>query len=218
MFAHTEVLPFFPTLIWSHQIDPGASARINAGIRKKLDDLIAASPDTSHSGMWQTDHDFHTLPEMAELTRCFHEATNGVVEFLELKAGPSEITGCWANISPSGISHRSHMHANNFLSGVYYVTVPSGGDKITFYDPRAQVHIMAPAARNINGYNSEYVNLEVREGMLILFPAWLVHSVPENAANDLRISIAFNTNFSNFTEQISPPIWEPNLRTHPEQT
>ena len=217
MFVHNEVFHFFATPIWLNQIDPGESTRINEGIKQKIDQLIAMSPDKSHSGMWQTEHDFHTLPEMEELHRCFLEAANDVVETLELKAGPSEITGCWANISPAGDSHKSHMHANNFLSGVYYVAVPPGGDRITFHDPRTQPFIMAPEARKANVYNSKTVYLEVREGVLILFPAWLVHSVPENASNDLRISIAFNVNFSNFTEQISPPRWEPALRTHPER-
>lgn len=215
MFANTEILPFFPTLIWSHQIEAGAASRMNLGIRAKLDALIAASPDKNHTGMWQTEHDLHTLPELQELTTYFKGATKGVLEFLETESQDVEITGCWANISPAGADHRSHMHANNFLSAVYYVSVPAGGDKITFHDPRAQIHVMAPAVKKLNGYNCEYVNLEVREGMLILFPSWLVHSVPGNAGDGMRISIAFNTNFSNFTGDISPPIWQPNLRTHP---
>lgn len=215
MFTHTEILPFSPTLIWSHQIEAGAVARMNGGIRTKLDELIAASPDKPPTGMWQTDHDLHTLPELQELTDYFKGETQGVLEFLETESQAVEITGCWANISPSGASHRSHMHANNYLSAVYYVSVPPGGDKITFYDPRAQIHVMAPAVKKLNGYNSEYVNLEVKEGMLILFPAWLVHSVPGNGGDDLRISISFNINFSNFSGEISPPIWQPNLRTRP---
>jgi uncharacterized protein (TIGR02466 family) len=215
MFAHTEILPFFPTLIWSHQIEAAAAARMNGGIRAKLEALIAASPDKDHTGMWQTEHDLHTLPELQELTSYFMGATQGVLEFLETESQEVEITGCWANISPSGTSHRSHMHANNFLSAVYYVSVPPGGDKITFHDPRAQIHVVAPAVKKLNGYNCEYVNVEVQEGMLILFPAWLVHSVPGNEGDALRMSVSFNINFANFTDRISPPIWQPNLRTHP---
>ena len=217
MFTHSEVLRFFPTLIWSNQIEDAKCIPMNSIFRKKLEDLVSASPDPEYSGMWQTDHDLHTLPELEELNDYIMNATEKVIEFLELKQGAAEITGSWANISPSGISHRSHMHANNFLSGVYYVSVPRGGDRITFHDPRAQIHIVAPPVENINGYNSEYVNLEVREGMLILFPAWLVHSVPANSADEIRISIAFNINFSDFTKIVSPPVWEPNLPTRPDR-
>ena len=67
-----------------------------------------------------------------------------------------------------------------------------------------------------NAHNSDYANLEVEEGMLVLFPAWLVHSVPVNEGNEPRISISFNINFTGFTERLSPPKWEPNLPTHPK--
>lgn len=52
--------------------------------------------------MWQTDHDLHTLPELQELTDYFKGATQGVLEFLETESQAVEITGCWANIRPSG--------------------------------------------------------------------------------------------------------------------
>ena len=51
--------------------------------------------------------------------------------------------------------------------------------------------------------------------MLLLFPSWLVHSVPGSASNERRISISFNINFTDFTGQVSPPRWEANVPTHP---
>ena len=83
--VHNEVFHFFATPIWLNQIDPGESVRINEGIKRKIDQLIAVSPDKSHSRMWQTEHDFHTLPEMEELTRYFLEAANDVVKLFELE-------------------------------------------------------------------------------------------------------------------------------------
>ncbi|MEE8334723.1 MAG: TIGR02466 family protein, partial [Alphaproteobacteria bacterium] len=140
---------------------------------------------------------------------------NDVIGVLSPKSKDVEITGCWANIGPSGSSHTSHMHANNFLSAVYYVTVPRGGHRITFYDPRPQIHILAPAVEQVNIHNGDFVNFEAGEGMLLLFPAWLVHSVPVNTGKENRISISFNINFTDFTGRISPPSWAPNLPTHP---
>jgi ectoine hydroxylase-related dioxygenase (phytanoyl-CoA dioxygenase family) len=35
----------------------------------------------------------------------------------------------------------------------------------------------------------------VKDGDIILFPAWLQHSTMENATDEERISIAFNINF-----------------------
>jgi uncharacterized protein (TIGR02466 family) len=215
MFETKKALPLFPTTVRSFQIPTDAFRRINGGLRIMLDRLIAAAPDQNHEGGWQTEHDLHTLPEMEELNGYFMNAVNDVISVLSTKHREVEITGCWANISPPGGSHTSHMHPNNFLSAVYYVTVPPGGHRITFYDPRHQIHILAPAFDQVNIHNSDNVNIEAEEGMLLLFPSWLVHSVPVNTSNESRISISFNINFKNFSGRLSPPTWKPDLPTHP---
>lgn len=216
MFQAKKTVPLFPTTLWAFQIPTDAFGRINAGLKNKFDQLIAAAPDQNHQGGWQTEHDLHTLPEMQELNGYFMNAVNEVISALSTKQKDVEITGCWANISPSGSSHTSHMHPNNFLSAVYYVTVPPGGHRITFFDPRHQIHILAPAFEQANIHNTNSVNYEATEGTLLLFPSWLVHSVPENTGKEPRISVAFNINFTDFTARVSPPIWEPDLPTHPK--
>ena len=90
MFTHSEVLRFFPTLIWSNQIEDAKCIPMNTKFRKKLEDLVSASPDPEYSGMWQTDHDLHTLPELEELNDYIMNATEKVIEFLELKQGNIE--------------------------------------------------------------------------------------------------------------------------------
>jgi len=216
MFENKNSLPLFPTTLWSFQIPADKFNRINTGLRNKFDQLIAAAPDKNHNGSWQTEHDLHTLPEMQELNGYFINAVNDVINAYSTKHKDIEITGCWANISPSGGSHTSHMHPNNYLSAVYYVSLPPGGHRITFHDPRPQIHILAPEYDQINIHNSDNVNFEAKEGTLLLFPSWLVHSVPINTSNELRISISFNINFTDFSGKISPPIWKPDLPTHPK--
>jgi len=216
MFQTKNSLALFPTTIWSFQIPTDTFGHINTGLRNKLDQLIAAAPDKNHKGSWQTDHDLHTLPEMQELNGYFMNAANEVIGILSTRQKDVEITGCWANISPPGISHESHTHPNNFLSAVYYVSVPPGGHQITFHDPRHQIHILAPALEQTNIHNCVTVNSEVEEGMLLLFPSWLIHSVPVNTSNERRISISFNINFTDFTGRVSPPTWESDLPTHPK--
>lgn len=215
MFKAKKAFPLFPTTLWSFQLPEEAFRRINAGLVTKLDQLVAAAPDQNHKGGWQTEHDLHTLPEMQELNAFFMDAVNEVLDAVSVKYKDVKITGCWANISPPGGTHVGHMHPNNFLSAAYYVRVPPGANRITFHDPRHQIHILIPAVNQMNVHNSDYVNFEVEEGMLLLFPSWLVHSVPANASEERRISISFNINFTNFTARMSPPTWEPDLPTHP---
>jgi len=215
MFQTKKTLPLFPTTIWSFQIPADSSGPINTRLRNKLDQLIAAAPGQIPTGGWQTEHDLHTLPEMEELNGYFMNAVNEAIRALSIKHKDVKITGCWANIGPPGSSHNVHNHPNNFLSAVYYVTVPQGGHRITFHDPRYQIHVLTPVFEKINEHNYVYVNSEVEEGLLLLFPSWLTHSVPVNTSNERRISISFNINFTDFTEQVSPPNWEPDVPTHP---
>ena len=214
MFHAKRAAGLFPTTLWTFEIPADVYGRINAGLRNKFDQLIAAAPDKNHKGTWQTAYDLHTQPEMQELNGYFMNAVHEVISVLSTTYKDVEITGCWANISPPGSSHNSHTHPNNFLSAVYYVTVPQGGNQINFHDPRYQSYILASPVEQSNIHNAEYAEIEVEEGSLLLFPSWLVHSVPANNSNERRISISFNINFTNFTELLSAPSWEFDLPTH----
>ena len=45
---------------------------------------------------------------------------------------------------------------------------------------------------NANKLNAEVVNISPQEGLLILFPSYLFHSVKENNSGEERIVISFN--------------------------
>ncbi|MGY9005289.1 MAG: TIGR02466 family protein [Alphaproteobacteria bacterium] len=177
---------------------------------------MAAAPNQDQRAFLQTDHDLHTLPEMQELNGYFMNGVNEVIGNLSPKCKDVEITGCWANIHPADTIHRPHSHPNNFLSAVYYVTLPPGDHQITFMDPRIQQYILTPEVDKPNGLNSEHLFFEIEEGYLLIFPSWLVHSVPASNISDRRISISFNINFKDFNAQISAPMWHANVPTHPK--
>ena len=61
----------------------------------------------------------------------------------------------------------------------------------------------------------------MRNGTLLAFPAYLQHSVDANASAEERISISFNIMFSDFTENLSKPLWgnhASSRRTSPPET
>ena len=107
--------------------------------------------------------------------------------------------------------HKPHTHPNNDLSGVYYLQADPGATHITFDDPRPQTNIMSPVTREITAENAGQIHLGVKEGMLIMFPAWLAHSVPVNSSARERISLAFNVMFKRFGEEMGAPKWEGNV-------
>jgi uncharacterized protein (TIGR02466 family) len=138
---------------------------------------------------------------------CIHTAAEGVLEFLRIGSSDLHITGCWANVSAPGAAHRTHTHPNNFLSGVYYVHVPPHANTVNFHDPRGQTAIIRPPVTELTAYNTDQVVLEIGTGTLLVFPAWLPHSVDANRSEDPRITVSFNIMFASFAETMSEPLW-----------
>ena len=94
------------------------------------------------------------------------------------------------------------------MSGVYYLRAGPGADAIVFHDPRPQTNIIMPRYDTPNAYNSRRGTVTIAPRTLILFPAWLSHSVPPNGSDHERVSLSFNLMFANFTETVSPPKWQ----------
>jgi ectoine hydroxylase-related dioxygenase (phytanoyl-CoA dioxygenase family) len=55
--------------------------------------------------------------------------------------------------------------------------------------------------------NTDQVVVQVSKGTLLMFPAYLWHSVARNESDELRISISFNLMFSFVAENLSKPLW-----------
>ena len=52
-----------------------------------------------------------------------------------------------------------------------------------------------------------YFVTKVSNGSLLIFPAYLQHSVDPNMNGEERISVSFNLMFSMFAENLSKPLW-----------
>ena len=83
----------------------------------------------------------------------------------------------------------------------------SGADTINFHDPRAQASVIRPPVSELTSENTDQVVVKVANGTLLLFPAYLPHSVDANASDGERITISFNLMFAAFTENLSKPLW-----------
>ena len=208
MFTETRLVNLFPIPIWVHQLAPEQSESINRSALQTIEGFRAEL--SGQPLQWQTPNDLQKRPDFEELNGVIKTATSGILKHLQVEYGSFMITGCWANILSTGSPlHRRHTHPNNYLSGVYYVQVPAGGDAIMFHDPKPQTNIIAPRVAAMNEYNSRNGTLKIQPGMLIMFPSWLAHSVPAPQGEGDRISISFNIMFADFAEEISRPKWEP---------
>ena len=211
MFANQTTLSFFQTLVWVHDLKPDDWAGINAGAAKRIDKLLTPRPDVPVGHSWQTETDLHTRKELHDLNRFVMAAAEGVLDFLHIDYKSVTITGCWANISVPGAYHHEHSHPNNFLSAVYYIKAPEGGDAITFEDPRPQAHVIAPPVKKKSALTASTVTLDVKPGRLVLFPSWLKHAVAPNKSDEERWSVSFNIMFDGYVERMSKPRFQGRL-------
>lgn len=207
MFSSTEVKDIFPTPIWVVDLAEDKAKTFNAELKRIIYDLTEPRREIPLGSTWQTEPMLQKREEFAEFCQLVRQAAKGALSFLQVEHDGFEITGCWANINPRGGLNSAHTHPNNYLSGVYYVSLPQEKGQIVFADPRPQAMTMMPTTKQWNKYVGNEIKLEVKEGRFVLFPSWLVHSVPVNRSEDHRVSISYNIMFSNYTQTMSPPLW-----------
>jgi len=208
MFSSTEVKDLFPTPIWVADLAADKAKAFNTQLKELIYDLTEPRRELPIGVNWQTEPMLHKRPEFAEFSTMVRQAAKAALSFLQIEHSGFDITGCWANINPPGGLNSAHTHPNNYLSGVYYVSLPEGTGQIVFGDPRPQAMTMMPTTRQWNKYVGNEIKLEVKEGRFVLFPAWLLHSVPVNRTDQHRISMSYNIMFNNYTETMSPPLWK----------
>ena len=156
---------------------------------------------------WQSEQALHAREEFQQLAACVGNAAKSILRFLRIGHEACEITGCWATVLARGAAHKAHSHPNNFLSGVYYVQVQADADTVNFHDPRGQAAIIRPPVTELTAYNTDQVVVEIGTGTLLVFPAWLPHSVDANRSENPRISVSFNIMFASFAETMGEPLW-----------
>ncbi|MBM3559834.1 MAG: hypothetical protein FJX53_08180 [Alphaproteobacteria bacterium] len=158
---------------------------------------------------WQSRNDLQNSPVLAPVVAVAMAGAEKVLDFLAVASRDIAITGMWLNINPPGAAHVMHNYPNNCLAGTYYLRTAPGADHIQFHDFRLQTQAIVPRYSRETPYTGATQRIAVQPGLLVLFPAWLPHSVGPNGSRVDRISLSFNVNFRNFTETLSPPSWRP---------
>jgi uncharacterized protein (TIGR02466 family) len=211
-FEKTDVLRMFPSFVWKAELARDRFVPMNAALLAALAELGAPLSSLAHGQSWQSPHDLHARPPFRALTQCIQAAAAEALGYLKVGHVGLLVTGCWANVNAPGAAHPEHSHPNNYLSGVYYLRTPPGADTIDFHDPRPQAGIVRPPVTALTAENTDEVVVRVAEGTLLIFPAWLPHSVDANGGTEPRISLSFNLMFARYAETMARPLWEPGTR------
>jgi len=188
----------YPTPVIIREV-PDAE-RINAGLRAIVLERRRLDPgqDKSNYGGWHSTEDLFTWPhpEIHELLQQVADAVKSMTVFTtggQPVHGRLDVVG-WANVSGRGDLNKPHSHPGSMWSGVYYVDpgTPAGvrddEGALEFLDPRGAIDALpTPGAP----FSADF-RISPLPGMLVLFPAWLVHMVNRFDGEGERISIAFN--------------------------
>ena len=107
-----------------------------------------------------------------------------------------KIASMWTIINKGGAANARHSHGGSALSAAYYVRAPKNCGEIVFYDPRPAPVYFHPKNNKPNPLNATVNSVNPVEGVLVLFPSYLDHSVNENKSDEERIVISFNINLT----------------------
>ncbi len=83
-------------------------------------------------------------------------------------------------------THGWHTHSDNY-TGVYYLELPDETPKTQIVNPLNQ---------------TEIIDLDIKEGDIVLFPSFIIHRAPINKSNKRKTIISFDINIDKIKKEI----------------
>ena len=179
---------WFPTCIWYENLIADNNYLKKIILNMMKDDKGVKK---SNVGGWQSNDinkkDFNSLITI------INEKTIQIHKELEYPQNVRlEVSNIWTNVNFPKTVNRMHDHPLGILSGTYYVQVDNKTGDIEFEDPRRKFRYLESNISKKNRLVWEFVKYKPKDGLLIIFPAWLNHFVEINESINDRISISFN--------------------------
>ena len=152
------------------------------------------SVEKSNINGYQTPDTLQKVKELAPLFQ--HACAMGLKASHDVGLEECDIalTGAWANFNDNPNScNITHIHSDSW-SGVFYLKVPEGSGRLRFNNPlmTSMWNANYLLDDNPSQYVSQGTSIVPKEGMMVLFPSYLPHSVDPNMHDGERISISYN--------------------------
>lgn len=189
-------LNLFPTPLIIDQL--GDFEALNAELEEKILERMNADGGIKRSnvgGGWHSNTDLlnwggPAAERVAQHALNLATANTTTGRGAELRWGMA----AWANVNATGAGNAPHIHGGNYWSAVYYVKVGEGeGGRLQLHDPRLPaLRMHSPVLRFTDAGPELLLQIRPQSGQMLLFPAWLSHSVEAWEGSDHRISIAMN--------------------------
>lgn len=145
----------------------------------------------SHPNLHHSD-DPHVVWLVEQIIEATHAAQRAVKDG---GRGTPFVQSMWANIHESGGYNSPHSHSPTHWSGVYYVMAQDTRTGLEDDDYGGCIGFPNPVQAAIPYGSSGQIRKAPKDGLMLMFPGFLLHTVFPHPSNKLRISIAFNVNF-----------------------
>jgi hypothetical protein len=208
------VFPLFPVPLGVYNLGEVHNRQdlqlVDATLRAQQADSVGAQK--SQVGGWHSNHLIDFDPAFEELCALVENYTKEYTTECGLSTEVS-VTNCWANINQKGSYNMMHHHNGSALGGVYYpaqslvngeptfnysegnpVRPGSWGDnggELTIQSPHYSLYNGLPSGK-MGAYTISHYHVNPTAGLLLLFPAYLIHGVVPVMDDSTRISISFS--------------------------
>ena len=212
----------FITSVWTQKI--AGFEDINKRLLKNIfsKDIPLFSSANTYGGTEATLQYDESLREILDIAE---ELAMDIAKFMgvlkENERSP-HISCFWGNINKEKEFNPPHVHPASDLSGAYYVKIPvstettedqeTASGKICLHDTRLEKCVSTPFYEENLGYldlaNYSFpkgsshnpwldnvAKFKPEEGMMAIFPSWLLHYVEPNLCKEDRIALSFNISF-----------------------
>lgn len=184
----------FPTPVLWHDVSDETAKRIESAFLSKEQYVHEAISN----GSWgdNIDTSFDTEKNIAktlgfsELIASVDNAAQQLLTAFNITK-TLELKESWVNYQGKYQYQNVHEHSGFDISACYYL-------RATPNDGVFRVHPAVPGMSMwsfMNGDAAPSVVYKPRNGLILVFPSWMQHSVSQNLTDNTRISIAFNYKF-----------------------
>ena len=194
---HLETLKFFPEPVFKYKFEK--FKEFNKELEKYIYDLYKKDKQgviRSNQGGWHSKN--FKINEQDSIQNKFAlELQKYILNVFKNYGWKTEkvdirIKQMWAIINKKGDFNVIHTHPNCYLSAAYYVKASKDCGRFQVENPNSAKRHFYPEIVNKTEFNVPVTGINIDEGDLLLFPAYLPHKVSKNNSEEDRIVISFN--------------------------
>ena len=195
------MIPIFPCIIHTFFLETFNQYKDELITYVQQEKIKSPGVKRSNAGGWQSTHDYNQKENNpikhlidAQLENYFNDKQ------IFNNFSTAKMNSMWINCNNTGDYNHSHNHPGCDFSGVLWLKVPENSGNLVFESPfsfqqyKLLLNYSEEFKKSTNAYDWFYI--EPQEGLMIMFPSHLNHSVTSNKSDQERISVAFNISFS----------------------